>query len=488
MATRSQHPPRYGSDGNATDAPSPLRLTGASQRMQVLVETNALLAALGFGARAFEDFDDLVASVSSMGVALYEKLFQFHLEDVVRTPQISDDYVHNAQLVVDALRGALLDEPFATEQLTGESLCDGDVASIQQLITMFRHIHEILYTSESSGHAGEPTQEEEEAEEEEDSEKDGSKDMTTPPRRPRREEVMNAPQRKKRSDKSQATQVTTTPARATGGNRVVPLASARTTRPSQSTAAVKKRTRRIESTTTQQTRGPTTGGRRKDEELEQELLTTQRYGRYVPVPQRSTRRLEDKESAEDEFADSSVEINENDLAVGETYFGGVSSVSGASGSAASIHFMEEEGEFAQNFSAIQSHSSPGTNSKDSPETDSTPDRSRRAEVKASVPRRKSTNQQEAAEEEDETTKSPVKKKLAQPRGRDAPKSKPTRDAASTSSPLRGSLYPLLPETARHDRSSKSYKEYMRYKVQLKDHLQELRQVRFGMNTGAEVVM
>ncbi|KAJ0406288.1 hypothetical protein P43SY_007076 [Pythium insidiosum] len=399
MAVVAPAPPRLQDESDVQhtaderDDASSFRLTGAARRMQVLLQTNALLDRLGFGARSFEDFDDLVASVSSMSVALYEKLFQFRLDGVVRVPTSAADYAHNAQLVVDALSGALLDEDFDAAQLTGESLCAGDVDSISQLVHMLQHIHDVLYAD-----AGD----------------DGA------------------------------------------------LA---------------------QSKTDPNTNGSRAGARKDDASL---LLTTQKYGRFVPVG-----------APDNEDPDDSDDLAAPGLTHGgPTYFGDVSSVSGASGSEASVHFMEEEGEFARAFSEMPSHSSPAT-SKESPGGPEAENGAAEANEPASAvydtPTR-SKNQEEAdgeeRDQEDEDTSSPVKKKHAisvvatiAPKGETTKKKRKEKKNATPAA--LDPLYPLLPETTRRSRVAKSQTEFQRYKLQLKSHLQQLRHVRdvFGLFAG-----
>lgn len=130
----------------------------------VLARTNELLETLNFGERSFARAADLVASVSSMSVALYEKLFQFRLRDVVRVPRTLQDYEHNAQLVVDALTGALLEPTAADERvsaidrsnkpLTGRRLCSGDWGAILQLVERLEQVYAILYDDDGTFRGG----------------------------------------------------------------------------------------------------------------------------------------------------------------------------------------------------------------------------------------------------------------------------------------------------------------------------------------------
>ncbi|OWZ15656.1 hypothetical protein PHMEG_00010659 [Phytophthora megakarya] len=119
-------------------------------------DTNALLSKMGFGDRAFANAADLVASVSSMSVALYEKLFQFRLRNVERVPRTRQDYEHNAQVVADALRGALLEQSNdgdTVDELTGQRLCAGDLGSIRRLLMMLEQVYTLLF--EESHEVGE---------------------------------------------------------------------------------------------------------------------------------------------------------------------------------------------------------------------------------------------------------------------------------------------------------------------------------------------
>ncbi|TMW60026.1 hypothetical protein Poli38472_000068 [Pythium oligandrum] len=415
-----------------------LSLSDAARRMQALLATNALLDALGFGERAFDDYDDLVASVSSMSVALYEKLFQFRLDRIVRVPSTLDDYENNAQVVVDALSGALLDESFDMDRITGKSLCAGDVESIEHLMRMFQQIYDLLY-----------------GEQEEIAEETEPQHITTSKKKSTATTTKSQTTRVKRSTTSKQTK--TRPSR-----RPPPTSSSAKTPP----MTMKKRTRQAPSAPERQrTRGTT---QCKSPVEDPGLLTTQRYGRYIPVPHR------DVESSHP--SDESFLSMQHDQGNG-LYFGAVSSVSGASDSAASIHFMEEEGEFARNFSVIQSYSSPGTNSKESPETESTPDR-----INASIPGdsfttpRKSRNQEDADVDDRRPARTSSTKKQ-QPMTKSTAKKTTTTTKGKLSTPT-GALYPLNPETKRRDRTSKAHTEFLRYKLELKDRLQDLRHREF----------
>ncbi|KAF0687136.1 Aste57867_21107 [Aphanomyces stellatus] len=110
---------------------------------RLLEDTNALLKISGFGDRAFKSVVELVSSVSSMCVALYERFFDLRLDDVIREPRTVEDYSHNAQLIVDGLSAALLTEDL--QHVTGAKVCAGDLASISELLRVLTHVYQMLH-------------------------------------------------------------------------------------------------------------------------------------------------------------------------------------------------------------------------------------------------------------------------------------------------------------------------------------------------------
>ncbi|KAG9410663.1 Centrosomal protein of 95 kDa [Aphanomyces cochlioides] len=112
---------------------------------RLVEETNALLKLSGFGDRAFKDVNELVSSVSSMSVALYERFFDVRLDDIIREPHSIEDYSHNAQLVVDNLAAALLTEDL--QHVTGAKVCTGDLDCIRALIRVLSRVYHMLHRS-----------------------------------------------------------------------------------------------------------------------------------------------------------------------------------------------------------------------------------------------------------------------------------------------------------------------------------------------------
>ncbi|KAG6977218.1 hypothetical protein JG688_00000571 [Phytophthora aleatoria] len=500
MSAASTHADGYPLQNAQLSAPTDPVQTEKSIADQLLIDTNALLSKLGFGDRAFAHSADLVASVSSMSVALYEKLFQFRLRDVERVPRTRQDYEHNAQLVADALRGALLEQgndDDAVDALTGERLCAGDLGSIRRLLTMLEQVYTLLF--EESQEVGERLRDVSLA----------SLGMAAtevqvtaskrrmPPKFAKKQRKENAPKsdpgttliEKRRTKEIKARSMSQSrvshkqeevrvgravkEVRKTSGSekgradaiaennkkrsRLLELSFKASSNSRAEIAAKEAVSRRAKST---RVAVKTASGRRQQKD-DKELLETKPYGRFVTAG--STSSDEDK-PRENGNKDSSSDEKQG------VFFEGVSSVQHNSDE--SMHFMEDEGVFAQNFSSIsiedeqkevESPAEPNEDRENARPNENT------GATKPETPR-KSANHQEA-EEDDELTSSPVKKKVArnEPHAPERPSTSQTRRDTSKS------LYPLLPKTRQHAAASKAQAQYLRYKLSLKNHLQELRQ-------------
>ncbi|ETP45491.1 hypothetical protein F442_08102 [Phytophthora nicotianae P10297] len=461
---------------------------------QLLIDTNALLSKLGFSDRAFANVADLVASVSSMSVALYEKLFQFRLRDVERVPRTLQDYEHNAQVVADALRGALLgqgNDDDAVNALAGEKLCAGDFGSIRRLLTMLEQVYTLLF--EESQEVGERLRDASLASlgmSATEVQKTVSK-RRIPPKFAKKQRKEGAPKSDPGTTSREKRRTKETKSRSASQSRVsqkqeevrvgraVSAGELRKTSVSGKGRADviaennKKRSRLLDqSFKANSSRAENAAKKavsrragvsmktvtgRKQRKDDKELLETKPYGRFVTVGSTSSDEDKPQENA-----------NRNEVSDKQgVFFEGVSSVQHNSDE--SMHFMEDEGVFAQNFSSISIDDEP--EQKDQEPTDdreNTQPNENTASEKPVTPR-KSANHQEA-EEDDELTSSPVKKKVArnEPHAPDRPSSRTRRDPSK-------SLYPLLPKTRHHTATSKAQAQYLRYKLSLKNHLQELRQ-------------
>ncbi|GMF32726.1 unnamed protein product [Phytophthora fragariaefolia] len=211
----------------------------------------------------------------------------------------------------------------------------------------------------------------------------------------------------------------------------------------------------------------TTSEHKKQKDNEQNQLKTKKYGRFVAA--QGSDSSDDDKSPEDN-SKANTTTGKRDV-----FFEGVSSVQHNSDE--SMHFMEDEGVFARNFSSISiEDAEPETKNgelrtEDDAEDQENSQPNENAGAKQPVPVQKSANHQEA-EEEDGATSSPVKKKVA----RDEPHAPERSSSVHKTMPGQSkSLYRLLPKTKHAASESKAQAQYLRYKLSLKNHLQELRQ-------------
>ena len=100
-----------------------------------LRNTNALIRSIGITGKTFFTFLDLCMNASSMFVVMFEALFQTRLGGIVRQPQYVCDYVSNAQNVIDALEGLVLEMSLA--HIRGEAIVRGDSVAIVDLVDIF---------------------------------------------------------------------------------------------------------------------------------------------------------------------------------------------------------------------------------------------------------------------------------------------------------------------------------------------------------------
>lgn len=465
---------------------------------RVLARTNALLGRLGFGDRAFARGADLVASVSSMSVALFEKLFERRLRGVERVPRTRQEYARNAQLVVDALSGALLDDgdhDSDAAPLSGECLCDGDWDAIARLVEQLERVLAILDDGGSMT-ANEPRDDDRER---------GKRETKRKARRRRIKREDAASDADNERDGSDASRLTSDEvvepdkqAEIRAGHAPEnshshsSVASSRSIRVSEgadpeATTAAKKRSRVRENSSFRSSRASSVRPLSKSlhsqrgekalsrsarvpdrPAIENELLQTQKYGRFVGAASHSsglkTQRRRRQKGDEEGLSMS---------------FGGVSSVSNASNS---VHFLDEGSALAQDFSAM-SIDSLRNNAGDRSTRSARRTREGRTVRNTDHSDARSRNQQEAAAQDgdasgdavdnSEATASPAKKKVA----RDLPPAPEPLDSSRViHRDLDKSLYPLLSRSQRGGAASKAQTQYLRYKMTLKDHLQELRQV------------
>ena len=113
------------------------RSDSVGQNNGILEETNSLLLAVGISAKQISSIEELSRVASSMFVAIYESLFHIRLDDIIRNPQSKDEYVHNAQLVIDGLSEQI---QMDLQHITGDSIANGDIRAISHLVNLLTRI------------------------------------------------------------------------------------------------------------------------------------------------------------------------------------------------------------------------------------------------------------------------------------------------------------------------------------------------------------
>ena len=112
---------------------------------KLLVDTNNLLHAVGISAKRIASINELSRVASSMFVAVFESLFHVRLEGIIRSPQTKEQYIENAQRVIDGLSQQIQTD---LKHITGKSIVQGDIKSLSHLISIFVQI--VTITSQES--------------------------------------------------------------------------------------------------------------------------------------------------------------------------------------------------------------------------------------------------------------------------------------------------------------------------------------------------
>eukprot|EP00904_Undaria_pinnatifida_P000720 jgi/Undpi1/10649/HiC_scaffold_29.g13099.m1 len=140
-------------------SPSPpdSSLDEATEEGFILASINTLLNRVGISAKPINSFEELRKSASSMFVAIFEAMFQVRQRGVVRKPAHVHNYVHNAQMVVDALAGPILNMDLS--HITGEAIVRGDTVAIRNLVDIFMGISEVVIKRQARPDGGPATNE-----------------------------------------------------------------------------------------------------------------------------------------------------------------------------------------------------------------------------------------------------------------------------------------------------------------------------------------
>lgn len=109
---------------------------------EILSKTNEILSFCELQPR-FCSITDIQENSSSICVAILERLLQQKLSKINRNPKCNADYVQNARLFLDKLQSGFLKltlPPFVTPEL----LCNGDKASISQILLILTKLVRLL--------------------------------------------------------------------------------------------------------------------------------------------------------------------------------------------------------------------------------------------------------------------------------------------------------------------------------------------------------
>ncbi|CAM9610392.1 unnamed protein product [Pylaiella littoralis] len=141
----------------ASPSPPDSSLDEANEEGFILASINTLLNRVGISAKPINSFEELRKSASSMFVAIFEAMFQVRQRGVVRKPAHVHNYVHNAQMVVDALAGPILNMDLS--HITGEAIVRGDTVAIRNLVDIFMGISEVVIKRQARPDGGPAAQE-----------------------------------------------------------------------------------------------------------------------------------------------------------------------------------------------------------------------------------------------------------------------------------------------------------------------------------------
>lgn len=116
-----------------------------SDSPSLLANTNKLLEWVNIMNKPILSLDELFRVSSSLFVAVFESLFRMQIPGVNRQPKLRNDYIHNAQLVVDHLSEQI---QMDLKHITGNAIVDGDKRVLSNLVHILVRI--VSITSQES--------------------------------------------------------------------------------------------------------------------------------------------------------------------------------------------------------------------------------------------------------------------------------------------------------------------------------------------------
>ncbi|KAG5184489.1 hypothetical protein JKP88DRAFT_194951, partial [Tribonema minus] len=114
----------------------------AAEDEVLLRKINTLLTRVGIPAKPITSFNEVKKSASSMFVAIFEGMFKVTREGIVRKPTQLQDYVRNAQVIIDALDKEILH--INLDHVTGAAVARGDAQAIHNLVDIFFGISDMV--------------------------------------------------------------------------------------------------------------------------------------------------------------------------------------------------------------------------------------------------------------------------------------------------------------------------------------------------------
>jgi hypothetical protein len=103
----------------------------------LISNTNKLLSAVGIGAKKISTMEELVRVAPSMFVAIFEALYHMRIDGVARNPKTREDYIGNAQQVIDNLSDQI---NIDLTHISGELIVSGDFDALSNLVHIFIRI------------------------------------------------------------------------------------------------------------------------------------------------------------------------------------------------------------------------------------------------------------------------------------------------------------------------------------------------------------
>ena len=103
----------------------------------LLSSTNKLLKLVRILSKPLMSIEELCRVSSSLFVAVFEALFNMRVEKVNRKPKTKNDYIQNAQLVVDHLSEQI---QMNLKHITGKAIVEGDKRALSNLVHIFMRI------------------------------------------------------------------------------------------------------------------------------------------------------------------------------------------------------------------------------------------------------------------------------------------------------------------------------------------------------------